>query len=321
MSLLRSTQVRNPLLRRVLFSRNAARWVKSLLYVDPAVVVVTKPHDLVCQLIHHKLPAGRVNHFNVMMEDLKAHLSLKTFPYSVHRLDKGTTGALLLALTQSSARQISQQFQKRTVQKTYLALVRGGEKSFPEAFGEIRTSLKTVDGYPEVDLSLQGQPCATDWKLLASSPIAPVSLLELNLLTGYKHQLRVHLAKCLHAPILGDAQYSKKPLSSAITDVVKIPEDRIFLHASEISFFKYKSSGPHKQFRLAVRAPLPREFLKLCKDLKIPLRTADILGGMAIDGEPTKEDSIAEVNGRWVHKIYPTQKKAIGYMENYTSQT
>ena len=119
MSLL--TQVCNPLLRRVLFSRNAARWVKSLLYVDPAVAVVTKPHDLVCQLIHRKLPAVRPaalfhhafwhstirvewttsmlwwkvslekfhNYWNFnACKDLKAHLSLETFPYPVHRLDK-----------------------------------------------------------------------------------------------------------------------------------------------------------------------------------------------------------------------------------------
>jgi 23S rRNA-/tRNA-specific pseudouridylate synthase len=82
---------------------------------------------------------------------------------------KPTTGALVFALNATSARDLAQQFQARTVEKTYLALVRGGEKSFDKRSGEIRVPLQIEDGRVSLSRDLSGKPAATDWELLASS--------------------------------------------------------------------------------------------------------------------------------------------------------
>jgi 23S rRNA-/tRNA-specific pseudouridylate synthase len=82
---------------------------------------------------------------------------------------QATTGTLLLARSLASARQLSQQFQSRVVGKTYLALVRGGEKSFPARSGEIRDALEFSDGRVSIGESCAAKFAATDWELLASS--------------------------------------------------------------------------------------------------------------------------------------------------------
>ena len=87
----------------------------------------------------------------------------------------------------------------------------------------------------------------------ANKPNSPVSLVRLKLLTGYKHQLRVHMARCLQsephawssslllkghaAPILGDSLHSQTRLSDSISKVTSVPKDRVFLHASRLSIF------------------------------------------------------------------------------------
>jgi 23S rRNA-/tRNA-specific pseudouridylate synthase len=115
------------------------------------------------------------------------------------------------------ARELSQQFQSRTVEKTYLALVRGGSQSFPVHSGQVRAPLKFVNGRPSIGSLENGKRGETDWELVASSvgwPFiayhysimksinqskAPVSFVRLRPRTGLKHQLRVHLAHSLHS--------------------------------------------------------------------------------------------------------------------------
>jgi 23S rRNA-/tRNA-specific pseudouridylate synthase len=122
--------------------------------------------------------------------DLKQRLRLPDLPLPLHRLDKvssifliplppiligpcqriqSTTGTLVLARTPPVARALSQQFQIRDVHKTYLALVRGGELSFPGTSGEIRAPLKFTDGRVSLAGAKAGKMAATDWQLLGSS--------------------------------------------------------------------------------------------------------------------------------------------------------
>ena len=112
------------------------------------------------------------------------------------------------------ARELSRQFQARIVEKTYLALVRGGEGSFSSNQGELRSAIQYTNGYASLDTSGNGKPSLTDWEVVGESVsqfmncrvvyclevaqrIAPLSLLRLKLRTGHKHQLRLHLAHCL----------------------------------------------------------------------------------------------------------------------------
>ncbi|KAH7919460.1 pseudouridine synthase [Leucogyrophana mollusca] len=304
-----------------------ANWARLAIYADRGIIVLNKPPGLICQGSENG--AGDVNDETAtnsmtccmvrdgfspctdvqfwtpsVAVDLKYRFKLESKPHPVHRLDKSTTGALVLARNASAARQISQQFQTRSIEKSYLALVRGGEKSFTARSGEIRDALDIVDGRVSIGQSCNAKFAATDWELLASSPTAPLSLLRLTLHTGLKHQLRVHLAHALHAPILGETVYTRSPISEKITSVTKVPENRIFLHAARISLSRYRKSGPSKHFRLGIAAPLPRDFVAICKDASIPLDKLDITGGLFVDNEPVAEE-VADVEGRWLKVRLP----------------
>lgn len=125
---------------------------------------------------------------------------------------KGTTGCLILPLSHRITQSISQQFQQNTVNKTYLALVHAGENAFPATSGRIEDSIAYAEGYGRI--TRKGKKAVTEWELVGSSvcaifletqqrftpieqPKTPLSLLRLKLLTGNKHQLRIHLSERL----------------------------------------------------------------------------------------------------------------------------
>ncbi|KAF9007026.1 pseudouridine synthase [Cyathus striatus] len=249
-------------------------WRNPVLYADKGLIVVNKSPGLICQIDR---TSEKVPEFNRLLAELRDTFAMEHMPFPVHRLDKGTTGALIFGRTDRSAREVSQQFQQGTIHKSYLALVFGGTNSFDASCGKIRSPIQYVDGRAE--LHPMGKESATDWELLASSAVAPVSLLRLNLLTGNKHQLRIHLSRCLRAPIIGDRLYCDG-YANIITSISAIPSDRIFLHASEVQLYRYKSSGKPKRFSLGIRAPIPSDFLKVCDDLKIPIDRKYVDGGM-----------------------------------------
>ncbi|TDL21116.1 pseudouridine synthase [Rickenella mellea] len=285
------------------FKRSTKSLLSNLvLYADRAIMVLNKPPGLVCQ------PGSQARGRCVIVADLKTQFNLPSHPCPVHRLDKAITGALLLARNADRVPDLMNQFQKRTVRKTYLALVRGGRKSFPEpGRGTIDDPLQVGRDGVTVDWR-NGQPALSDWELLGSSDIAPLSLLWLTLHSGIKHQLRVHCASVLHAPILGDSVYSQKPPASEIASLLprsntsSSNSPRMFLHASHISLSRYRATGPHKQFRLGITAPLPNDFSELCRAAGLDQHlTPDILeGGLDIDGRAMPLESVIDgVDGRW----------------------
>ncbi|KAJ8586245.1 pseudouridine synthase [Rhizopogon salebrosus TDB-379] len=276
-------------------------WARSAIYADRSIIVLNKPAGLICQGSEASSEnKSECNKFDDLLRDVKQSFDLESLPYPVHRLDKATTGTLLLARSLASARQLSQQFQSRVVGKTYLALVRGGEKSFPARSGEIRDALEFSDGRVSIGESCAAKFAATDWELLASSPTAPLSLLRLTLHTGLKHQLRIHLAHSLHTPILGDNLYTRSSISDKIAKVTQLPEKRIFLHASQLTLSRYRKAGPSKHFRLGIGAPLPKDFLTICKDAGIPLDPTYVDGGLYVDGQGV--DDVPDLEGRWLRK-------------------
>ncbi|KAF8523834.1 pseudouridine synthase [Gautieria morchelliformis] len=245
-------------------------------YVDKGVIVISKPPGVISQARIH--PSAKKND----PANLTRVLRLDSRPLSVHRLDKGTTGALLLARTPQVARDLSQQFQSRLIRKTYLALVRAGRETFKADKGEIAANLKIEDG--RVSISNKGLNTLTGWELVASSRIAPLSLIRLTLHTGVKHQLRVHLACILKAPILGDRLYSHSNISDKIQNVVSVPNQRLFLHASHISFFRYRNIIP-KRLDVGVTAPLPEDFVHVSTQLGLAPDAREIHGGVMVNGK------------------------------------
>ncbi|KIK27652.1 hypothetical protein PISMIDRAFT_164361 [Pisolithus microcarpus 441] len=282
--------------------KTPTNWARYAVYADRSIIVLNKPPGLICQgsLTNGRKPRD-ADKFNDLLHDLKDHFNLGKLPYAVHRLDKSTTGALALAKNIATARQLARQFQSRTVVKTYLALVRGGEKSFPTRSGEIKDAIEiNSDGRVSIGEHCDAEFAATDWEWVASSPKVPLSLLRLTLHTGLKHQLRVHLAHSLQTPILGDALYSRKPISEKVTQVIRVPEHRVFLHASRLTLSRFKKAGPSKHIRLGIAAALPADFVAICNDAGIELDPMTISGGLFVDDKPLGGYDIEELQGKWL---------------------
>ncbi|KAI5117087.1 hypothetical protein M0805_009491 [Coniferiporia weirii] len=303
-----------------------------LLYADRGLIVLNKPSGLICQSDKTWLEEkGSKCPFDSLLEDLKWKLKLDAEPVQVHRLDKNTTGVLLLAKSSTHARTLFQQFQTHSIKKTYLAIVRGGRKSFPEhARGTINAALRVGPDKVHTDEDA-GDTALTDWELLGSSDKVPLSLLRLSLHSGIKHQLRVHLASTLRVPILGDTLYSNKPPPQNILELIpqgvsvavnrhpfrgpnaegasappsteREGRQRVFLHAAHVDVTRYRNAGPSKRLALGVTAPLPRDFLAVCDAAELTqfLTPEYISGGLRVDGDPVPlGEEIAGVEGRWL---------------------
>ncbi|OCH90083.1 pseudouridine synthase [Obba rivulosa] len=274
-------------------TRKASTWARNALYIDRGLLLVNKPPGIVCQY-NRKDSAEEEEHprFRDFINDFKEEFELENDPLPVHRLDKETTGVFALALHATHARELSRQFSSRTVEKTYLALVIGGKKTFTDSSGVISDWIQYFDGRPAFAKVPFVKPnevtekrSETGYEVLAMSPKMPLSLVKLRPLTGHKHQLRVHMARTFGAPILGDALYSHSEVLRVITDTVTNPEDRIFLHASSLRVFRFRREGTPKRASVMVCAPLPDYFVRACEDASIPLDKDVITGGLWIDGE------------------------------------
>ncbi|KAF7301377.1 hypothetical protein MIND_00702900 [Mycena indigotica] len=114
------------------------------------------------------------------------------------------------------------------------------------------------------------------------------------------------------APILSDTVHSLKPslesIQRALLRLRPPPgSDRMFLHAAQVSFYRYKPAGSHRRFRLRIGAPLPDDFHQLCKEARIPLSDEDVKGGLAVltDGEyqQVPNGRIGSVDGQWMQRF------------------
>ncbi|TFY83573.1 hypothetical protein EWM64_g441 [Hericium alpestre] len=153
-------------------------WARHVLYIDRGILVLNKPPGLVSQASAPQNHAGSASEYDALIHQLKTHLQLDEL-YPVHRLDKPTTGALVLARTKHLAQELSRQFRSRAIDKTYLALVRGGEKTFPARSGTIQGHLHFDDGRVSIAAgpAKEGtKPALTEWELLSSS-VRPSPLL------------------------------------------------------------------------------------------------------------------------------------------------
>lgn len=176
--------------------------------------------------------------------------------YLVHRLDRDTTGILLLAKNKETLEQLENAFRERKVKKTYLAIVDG----YPEEQGIIDNHLAKVHTYQGQaiwgSVEKGGVRAITAWKRLAKGKHA--SLIECYPETGRTHQIRVHCSGIGH-PILGDVQYGKR-----FTCTYK--SQRTLLHASAIEFFH-----PHLQKNVKFQVPIPLDFQEASELLKIDI--------------------------------------------------
>ena len=220
-----------------------------VLYEDADLIVVNKPAGLV---VHPA--AGNYEHtlVNALLHHCRGQLAGiggVERPGIVHRLDKGTSGCIVVAKTDAAHQSLVAQFKSRAVKKIYRAVCRG-------KFERMSGRIETVIGRSERDRKkmsarvARGRPAVTEYRVLKQ--FDEFALVELTLHTGRTHQIRVHMAHIGH-PVVGDATYggSRSPITSHQSP---FSVARPLLHAYKLGF-THPRSGEFMQFE----APTPAD--------------------------------------------------------------
>jgi tRNA pseudouridine65 synthase len=233
----------------------AERETLPVLYHDDALVVVNKPSGL---LVHRSPIDRHETRFAVQL--LRDQLGRRVHP--VHRLDKGTSGALVFALDRTTAAALAAAFAGRAVAKTYLAVVRG----WPAESGVIEHPLETVpDDYAPAAGAVR--EARTAFRRLGSVelpvrvdryPTSRYALVELVPDTGRRHQLRRHLAHLAH-PIIGDSTYGKGRHNRLFAERYGVR--RLMLACTRLEF-----DHPATGQRMAIAADPGPEFALLARE-------------------------------------------------------
>ncbi len=195
-----------------------------------------------------------------VIEALRALYPDWPFLELVHRLDRETSGVLLLARRRSSLRFFHQQLRERKMHKKYLCVVHG---KWPEQLTEIDAALEKIEargGQRLMRVSETGKPSLTRFKLMARSH--HTSLLEVEPITGRTHQIRIHCASA-GFPILGDSKYLTE--KSLLVKDKKYAVNRLMLHASSLQF-RVDEDTP----MIAIKAPVDAAFMQILLQLEFP---------------------------------------------------
>ncbi|SFN08933.1 RluA family pseudouridine synthase [Thermodesulforhabdus norvegica] len=232
-----------------------------VLYEDEHIVVVNKPAGMVVHPGAGKESVSLVHALLYRYGSL-ASVGAPERPGIVHRLDENTTGVMIVARTDRAYWELVKQFEGRTVQKEYLALVWGVP---PEETGTVST---LINRHPrerkKMAVTQNGREAVTKWKVLKTWK--EVSLLSVKPITGRTHQIRVHMAY-IHHPIVGDPLYCRherrvnRLTDFAFKDLLKDIK-RQMLHARMLRL-KHPVSGEILEWQ----APLPPDMERLLKSL------------------------------------------------------
>lgn len=199
-----------------------------VIYEDDYVLVVNKPAGLLSMAKGEYCPEATLEDYGLL----------------VHRLDRDTSGVVILAKDSATQKMLRKQFQDRKTHKTYVAVVDGVPK-LPEAMIDLPIS-RNLKRPTTFQVDRNGKPSQTKYRILEAKNNK--SLIELKPTTGRTHQLRVHL-KYLNTPILGDAVYGEAKSAP-----------RLMLHARELEItIPSKTGGIRKTFT----APLPKVFTEV----------------------------------------------------------
>jgi 23S rRNA pseudouridine1911/1915/1917 synthase len=230
-----------------------------VLYEDEDLAVINKPAGMI---IHPGAGADSGTMVAALLSRFGGMSGLSTVggplrPGIVHRLDKGTSGAVIIARTDAAHKKLVEEFRDRAVQKTYIALLHGkikGEKGtidLPIARDLHRRSRMTAR-------RREGREARTDWRVRLR--LGGFTLVEADLHTGRTHQIRVHFS-ALGCPVVGDTVYGA-PRQERVGSQLLPDLDRNFLHAARLAFVQPRT---HKE--IEVRAPLPPELTAYLKAL------------------------------------------------------
>ncbi|WP_349401627.1 pseudouridine synthase [Candidatus Phytoplasma solani] len=216
-----------------------------VIYEDPYLAVINKPSNLI---VHPSLSFSGITLINGLIYQFKSLSNLDTLrPGIVHRLDKNTTGLILIAKNDNVSQKLQTAFNTRTIKKVYWAFIEG----FLEDKGTINLPIaRNTHDRLKMAVLLNGKQSITHFKTLKR--FKNFSLMEFILETGRTHQIRTHLSYLKH-PIVGDKLYGSKHYN---TDLGQ------FLHAKELIF-----THPITSQKMKLKAPLPLNFTQLIQTL------------------------------------------------------
>lgn len=226
-----------------------------VIYRDDQIIVLNKPHGLPVQG-----GPGITHHLDALLDALR--FGADDRPRLVHRLDRDTSGVLLLARSPGVAAKLAAAFRSRAVQKTYWAVVAG--RPVPVE-GRIDLPLKRVTGgrgertEPAEREDPEASRAITDYRTLDNAA-QKLAWLELQPLTGRTHQLRVHCV-ALRAPIVGDVKYARPDQNNAFSASIAGLAPELHLHARALAL-PHPAGGT-----LIVEADLPAHMVQTFRTL------------------------------------------------------
>lgn len=230
---------------------------KCIIHNDEDIVVFNKPAGLAVQ--------GGTG-IRKSIDKMAAAL----FPYDkislVHRLDRETSGVLVVAKNQRAAQFLANEFQNKTAHKEYLALLNGDVYPLSGVIDNYMVKGQVFDNAKRINDGTGQKPqrAITEYKVLSQAG-GHLSWVLFSPKTGRTHQLRVHSALCLHAPIVGDILYgNNKKLDGALRSMLET--NNLFLLAYRITF-RHPSTGK----MLTINAPIPDFMLPVIKFLEFKL--------------------------------------------------
>lgn len=204
----------------------------NILYEDSDLAVVVKPAGMVVHPACGNESGTLVNALLYHLKDLSG-IGGTARPGIVHRLDKDTSGLLLVAKNDRAHLDLSAQLQRRAMEKHYAAVVAGRMK---EESGVIEAPIgRSPKDRKKMAVVEGGRDAETRWRVLSEQ--ADRTLLDVRIITGRTHQIRVHMAS-VHHPVLGDPLYGTRGMPSA---------PRLMLHAMSLSF-THPSTGERMTF-------------------------------------------------------------------------
>ena len=213
-----------------------------ILYEDDDLAVVIKPRGMV---VHPAAGHGEGTLVNALLHHLKnlGGIGGELRPGIVHRLDKDTSGLLLVAKNDETQLALSRMLQERRIEKHYRALTEGIPK---EKEGRIELPIaRSKKDRKKMAPDPEGREAVTEWRVLAEGKAC--ALLDVHILTGRTHQIRVHM-RSIHHPVCGDPIYGYEK-------GVRVP--CLMLHAYSLGF-----DHPRTGKKMTFQAPLPEDFLK-----------------------------------------------------------
>ncbi|NLO86826.1 MAG: RluA family pseudouridine synthase [Clostridiales bacterium] len=220
-----------------------------ILYEDQDLVAVVKPSGMVVHPAAGNESGTLVNALLFAIKDLSG-IGGEKRPGIVHRLDKDTSGLLLVAKNDAAHLSLSNQLMERSMEKHYLAVVNGEMK---DVSGQVDAPIaRSKRDRKKMAIDQDGRDAITDWMLLEN--LKHAALLDVHILTGRTHQIRVHM-QSLHRPVLGDVIYGPKKGAQA---------SRLMLHAYSLAF-----DHPRTGERIRLFAPPPEEFVAILKKMRV----------------------------------------------------